>query len=175
MITTVHPARKVAFLALLLLLGTTAQCVWGYPMRFHGARPDFVLLFALLCSQFCPANEAAAVGFSAGMLSACVASPPDGGLGSIVFSLTLICFSIGWLEGRVFRDNPAMALAIVAAGTVLTQSAFFAVDPQHHALSWARGVLLEVIYNLILALPVYLIVRACLRVKKPFTPGPVVA
>ncbi len=160
------PVRRTILLIVLLICAAAAQGVWANSMTISGARPDFVLITALLCSQFCSAIEGAMVGFGAGLLSGTLASPFDGGYGSIVVSRTLVCFGVGWLEERVFRDNAAIAIALVSGGTLLAEGMFYAFDPHFPAAAWARGVGLELVYNVCLALPVYLVVRMCMRTRR---------
>jgi len=160
------PIRRTCLVILLLICAAAAQGVWANVIGISGARPDLVLITALLCSQFCSAVEGALIGFGAGLLTASLAAPFDGGFGSIVVSRTVVCFSVGWLEERVFRDNAAIAMALVSGGTLLAESMFYAFDPHFPAAAWARGVALETAYNLSLSLPVFLIVRLCLRTRR---------
>jgi hypothetical protein len=163
--------RRTVLVILLLICASAAQGVWANAMRISGARPDFVLITAILCSQFCSAIEGAVIGLGAGLLSGSLASPFDGGYGSIVVSRTLVCFGVGWLEERVFRDNAAIAIALVSGGTLLAEGAFYVFDPHFPAVRWARSVGLELIYNVCLALPIYLAVRISMRPRKLATTG----
>ena len=167
-----EPVKRSVLLVILLVCAAAAQGVWANSITISHAHPDFVLITALLCSQFCSAVEGAIIGFSAGLLSGTLASPFDGGYGSIVVSRTLVCFGVGWLEERVFRDNAAIAIALVSGGTLLAEGLFYAFDPHFPAASWARGVGLELIYNVCLTIPLYLIVRICLRTRRLAVAGP---
>lgn len=152
-------ARRSLGLALALFLACLAQMVYADALRLFGAPPDFVLLIALLGAMFCDANGGALIGFCAGLLRASIAGPPHAGFGSMVVSTTLVGFGIGWLEKRIFRDNPLLALAFAAVGTALAEALFFIFSPQPHILHWARGLGLTTLYNALLALPVYLLLR----------------
>jgi hypothetical protein len=167
------PVQRTILIIALLVCAAAAQSLWANSLRISYARADFVLITALLCSQFCSGAEAAAVGFGAGLLSASIASPAGGGFGSLVVSRTLVCFGVGWLEERLFRDNAVIAIALVSGGTVLAESLFFAFDPHFPAASWARGVGFEVAYNVCLTLPIYLLVRVSIRTRNRLTAGPI--
>lgn len=166
------PVRRTVLVIILLVCASAAQSAWANSMTVGGARPDFVLITSLLCSQFCSSIEGASVGFGAGLLSASLATPFDGGFGSIVVSRTLVCAGVGWLDERVFRDNAAIAVALVSGGTLLAEGLFYVFDPHFPAVRWARGVGLELIYNVFLTIPIYLIVRLCVRTRRAAAAGP---
>ncbi|HLK56921.1 MAG TPA: rod shape-determining protein MreD [Chthonomonadaceae bacterium] len=154
--------RRRLICALALFLAALVQSAWADAMRFHGAKPDFLVLVALLGAMFCEANESAALGFFAGLLMACLAAPPTSGFGSLIVSRTLVAFGVGWLEERIFRDNALIAVIVAACGTALAEGLFFVFTPQHHIGHWLRGVGLTTLYNALLALPLYLLIRRCL-------------
>jgi len=153
--------RRSLLLAILLIGAAACQCVFAVKISIHGARPDLVLMVALLGSLFFGANESAGIGFCAGVLTASCAAPPAhfDGYGSIVVSRVIV----GWLEERVFRDNFLIALAIVAGGTLLAEACFFAFDPHFRPGPWLHGILLETVYNSTLCIPVYYLARLCLK------------
>ena len=146
-------------LGIALFLAALVQSLWASSLRIGSAQPDFLLIVAIIGSLFCDANGAAALGLFAGLLLAALAAPPHAGFGSLIVSRTLVCFGVGWLEERIFRDNALIALAIVASGTALTGILFFLFDPQPNVLHWARTLLQSTLYNTLLALPLYLLMR----------------
>ena len=152
-------ARRIAGLCLALFLAAMAQSVWADAAQIRGARPDFLTATAILGALFCDANGGAALGFAAGLIYASLASPPHGGFGGLIVSRTLVAATIGWLDERVFRDNALIAVALVAGGTALAEGLFFLFAPQPHVLHWARGVLFTTLYNTVLALPFYFLIR----------------
>ena len=149
-------------MALALFLATLAQGVYADAMTIRGAHPDFLVATAILCAMFCDANEGAGIGFFAGLLHACLATPPQGGFGSLIVSRTLVGFGVGWMEERIFRDTPLLALALVPLGTLLAEGLFYLFAPQAHPLHWARLVGLTAIYNTVLAWPLYLLLHRLL-------------
>ena len=151
--------RRAAGLILALFLAALAQSVWADAMQIRGARPDFLTATALLGALFCDANGGAALGFAAGLFHASLAAPPNGGFGGLIVSRTLVAAMIGWLDERVFRDNALIAVALVAVGTALSEGLFFLFAPQPHVAHWAKAVALTTLYNTLLALPLYLLIR----------------
>lgn len=142
-----------------LFLATLAQAVYADAMQIAGARPDFPLAVALILSLFTNANGGASLGFFAGLLHASLASPPHGGFGSLIVSRTLVCAGVGWLEERMFRDHALTALGIVGVGTALAETLFFIFAPHPNILLWARHLGMTTLYNGLLAIPLYLVIR----------------
>lgn len=152
-------ARRAFGLGVAVFLSAVAQAVWANALHLHGAQPDFLTATAIICALFCDANGGAGVGFASGLLLASLAGPPHGGFGSLIVSRVLVGFGVGWLEQRIERDNPLLAIGLVTAGTALAGCLFFLFAPQPHIGHWARGMMLTTLYNAVLALPLYLIVR----------------
>ena len=152
-------SRHILGIGAVLFGAALMQSAWAGAMRVHGAQPDFLVMACCLCALFCDANGGAGVGFAAGLLHACLASPPHGGFGSLIVSRTIVGFGVGWLEERIFRDSSLLALAVVSLGTILAELLFFLFAPQRHVLLWARSMGLATLYNTILALPFYFLVR----------------
>ena len=155
--------RRSLRLALALFAAALAQSVYANAIQIRGAQPDFLILTVILGALFCDANGGATLGFFAGLLHASLAAPPHGGFGSLIVSRTLVGFGIGWLEERVFRDNPLIALTLVALGTALADTLFFVFAPQPDIPHWARVLGLTTLYNTVLALPFYYLFRRLLR------------
>ena len=152
-------ARRALGLGAAILLAAIAQAVWGNALHLRGAQPDFLTATAILCALFCDANSGAGVGFACGLLLASLAGPPHGGFGSLIVSRVLVGFGAGWLEERIERDNPLLAVGLVSAGTALAGCLFFLFAPQHTIGHWARSMMLTTLYNAVLALPLYFLVR----------------
>lgn len=161
-------ARQGLGFAVALLLATLVQCVYADALRIFGATPDFLLTTALVGSLFCDANGGAALGFFAGLFHASLASPPNGGFGSLIVSRTLTCLLVGWLEERIFRDSVALAVVLAACGTLLAEGLFYVFAPQPNVLHWARSVGLTTLYNSLLALPLHYLLRRLLGLAKSY-------
>ena len=151
--------RRVVGLAGSLFLAALLQSVWADAMQIRGARPDFLVSAAILGALFCDTNGGAVLGFFAGLLHASLAAPPSGGFGGLMVSRTLVGSVVGWLDERVFRDNPLIAVVLVAGGTAAAEGFFFLFAPQPHVWHWAKNVGLTTLYNTVLAFPMYLFIR----------------
>lgn len=151
--------RRILALYGAILFASVAQALWADAITVRGARPDLITATAVLCALQCGANEAAFLGFLAGLMMAALTSPPKSGFGSLIVSRTVVGFAVGWLEERIERDNPILAVLLVTAGTALAHCFFFLFDPQRSILHWARSMGLGTLYNTIIALPLYLLLR----------------
>jgi cell shape-determining protein MreD len=122
------------------------------------AQPDFLLIAALIGSLYCNIPGATWLGFATGLIHASIASPPSG-FGSLIVSRTIVCFLVGWLEERLFRDSLPVALTVVAAGSVLAESLFFIGAPQRHVMPWLHAMVFGGCYNVALTLVAYPLIR----------------
>lgn len=159
-----HPGgtRRGFMLATAIFLAGILQAAFADSLKFWGGRPDFLLTTALVGSMFCGEGTSALLGFSAALIYASLAAPPHAGVGSILVSRTLVCFAIGCLEDRVYRDSVVVSLIVVLLGTLAAECLFFAFFPQHNLLNWARALLFTLVWNGILAAPCYYAIRKML-------------
>lgn len=164
-------AARTVRLSVALLVAALVQFAFVDSIGIRGVRPDLLLATALLSAMFSEANGGAALGFFAGLIHACFAAPALGGFGSLVVSRILVCFGVGWLEERIYRDNGLLAIVVVGLGTLLTEGVFFILAPQRHLIHWARAVGGTTLYNVFLAYPLYLLLRRWLgplRNREPY-------
>src|SRR5437879_3871338 len=117
-------------LAAALIIAGVLQAAFADAVRIWGGRPDLLLTTALVGSMFCGEGAAALLGFSAALLHASLAAPPYAGFGSILVSRTLVCFGVGCLEDRLYRDSVVVALLVVLLGTLSAEALFFIFYPQ---------------------------------------------
>jgi hypothetical protein len=149
-------------LAVALFIAGVLQAAFANSATLWGARPDLLLITSLIGAMFCGEGGSALVGFSAALMHASLAAPPQAGVGSIRVSRTLVCFGVGWMEDRMYRDSAFVAIFVVVLGTLATECLFFIFYPQHRLLQWARLLLLTLAWNGILAAPCYYCIRAVL-------------
>lgn len=150
---------RAARLGLILFLAVCVQSAFAESLRLFGVTPDIPLVVAIVGSMFYDANRGALTGFIAGVFHAALTSPSGGGFTALILSRLLVCFGVGWLEERVFRDSFPLALGIVALGSLFTECLFFVIAPQPNLSHWLRQMLFTVLYNTLLTLPTYLTVR----------------
>ena len=159
-----HPegTRRGIKLAAVLFLAGILQAAIADSVKLWGGRPDFLLTTALVGSMFCGEGVSALLGFSAALIYASLAAPPHAGVGSILVSRTLVCFAIGCMEDRLYRDSVVVALLVVLLGTLAAECLFFVFYPPHNLLNWARLLLLTLVWNGLLAAPCYYAIRTML-------------
>jgi hypothetical protein len=155
-------AWRVIKLAAALFVAAVLQAAFARSLSIWGGKPDLLLTVALIAAMFCGERSSAAVGFFAALLHASLAAPPHAGVGSILVSRTLVCFGIGWMEDRMYRDSVLVAVAVVLLGTLCAEGLFFVFYPQHPVLHWARLLALTLAWNGLLAAPCYYAVRGLL-------------
>ncbi len=151
--------RRGLWFGLLIIPAALVQMVWANSMAIYGARPNFIILLISLEAMFCSANGGSILGFSGGLIYAIIAAPSNSGFGSLVVSGSVVGFCIGWLDNRIFRDNILLAMSLAGAGSLLFEVLFFLLAPQPHLNRWITHVWLTPIYNSILAIPMFFLIR----------------
>ncbi len=149
-------------LAAIVFLAGVLQAAFADAVKLWGGRPDLLLTTALVGSMFCGEGAASLLGFSAALIHASLAAPPHSGVGSILVSRTLVCFGVGCLEDRVYRDNVVVALVVVLLGTLATEALFFVFYPQRDVAAWSRTLLPTLAWNGLLAAPCFYAMRGML-------------
>jgi rod shape-determining protein MreD len=156
---------EVVRLAVVLLVAVLLQTAVAPHLRLLGAHPDFALI-AVVCVALVKGSETGAVfGFLTGMLTAIALMEPFG-LSAFVFVL------IGYFAGRYAEtaDLPAglAPLLTVFAATLLANVLFAMAQfllAREVPLGFFLGRVLvpSLVFNTLLAAPVYLMVRLWLR------------
>jgi rod shape-determining protein MreD len=156
---------EVARLTVVLLVAVLLQTAVAPHLRLLGAHPDFALI-AVVCVALVKGSEKGAVfGFLAGMLTAIALMEPFG-LSAFVFVL------VGYFAGRYAEtaDLPAglAPLLTVFAATLLANVLFATAQfllAREVPLGFFLGRVLapSLVFNTLLAAPVYVLVRLWLR------------
>lgn len=154
--------RGVLVVVVVLLIQTTI----GVDITIAGAHPDFMLLLPVAAGMAGDAEEAAIVGFVAGM-AADLLLPTPLGLSALVGCL--VGFAVGYGTGAVVREvwwfRPLVALLSSGAGVllyavlgaVLNQQQFVHVD-------LAAVVTVVAVCNAVLAVPAVRVMRWVLQI-----------
>ncbi|MGB3055475.1 MAG: rod shape-determining protein MreD, partial [Acidimicrobiales bacterium] len=105
-----NPARlgAVVFTALVLQVSLFSR------FSFDGARPDVMILVAVVGGFVCGADRGAVIGFSAGLAYDLVLSTP---LGLSAFVYTLVGYTVGAVGSSVVRSAPWIGPVVVAVGS----------------------------------------------------------
>ncbi len=146
-------------LGLLLFLAICAQSAFADSLRIRSVPPDVPLVVAIIGSMYYDADRGAFLGFIIGVFHAAFATPSAGGFTALILSRLLVCFGVGWLEERIFRDSLPLALGMVALGSMLVECLFFVIAPQPDIPHWIRQTLFATLYNTLLTLPLYFVIR----------------
>ncbi len=146
--------------ALLIAIGFIFHSAYARDFQIHGVTPNIAVCVLLVLSLFFGPNAGAAMGFCTGLMEASFVSDY---VGSFIVTRTLAGFAVGALEERIYRDNAFVAIIAVVAGTLLIAGCFFLFAPQPHAVTYMTRALNESIYNGVIALPLYLVIRRWIR------------
>jgi rod shape-determining protein MreD len=156
---------EVARLAVALVVAVLLQTAVAPHLRLLGAHPDFALI-AVVCVALVKGSEAGAVfGFLTGMLTAIALMEPFG-LSAFVFVL------VGYFAGRYAEtaDLPAglaplltVFAATLVANVLFAMAQFLLAREVPLDFFLGRVLLPSLVFNTLLAAPVYLLVRVWLR------------
>jgi rod shape-determining protein MreD len=150
------PARHIFLVAAFLLLAAVLQGRVAHAIEIRAAEPDLVLV-VLTCGGTLLGGEAAIIlGFWAGLLTAALF--PDT-IGSYLASRTIAGAFAGWLQGSVIRDSIAVPPLASLATVFVAECTYALMTPTHDLHVWlvVRGG--EMLYNALLAVPVYALLR----------------
>ena len=156
---------EVVRLAVVLLVAVLLQTAVAPHLRLLGAHPDFALI-AVVCVALVKGSETGAVfGFLTGMLTAIALMEPFG-LSAFVFVL------IGYFAGRYAEtaDLPAglaplltVFTATLLANVLFAMAQFLLAREVPLGFFLGRVLVPSLVFNTLLAAPVYLAVRLWLR------------
>ena len=156
---------EVARLAVVLLVAVLLQTAVAPHLRLLGAYPDFALI-AVVCVALVKGSETGAVfGFLTGMLTAIALMEPFG-LSAFVFVL------VGYFAGRYAEtaDLPAgfaplltVFVATLVANVLFGMAQFLLAREVPLGFFVGRVLFPSLVFNTLLAAPVYLLVRLWLR------------
>jgi rod shape-determining protein MreD len=161
-------ASVVLFVAAMFQVVTVSALVFG------GGAPDLLLVTVVVLGLLRGSVPGAAFGFAGGLV---VDLLTLGALGVTSLILTLAGFWAGrWAEttGRGRKLAPLLAVAVI---TILASAFSFVLHwmlGQEAPATYALGAVLmpTLVANLILAFPVYLLVRATVRERDVLEPAP---
>jgi len=163
------PKRQVVLIVFLLLLAAALQGLFAVSLRIGGAQPSLPIVLLACAASLLGEARGAFLGLWTGLLI--VSMTPDHP-GSILTSTIFSGVFAGLLQRTFARDSPFVPPLVVFATTIFQQGVFVLMNP-HHLRLWAFSTLGEVIYNTILALPVYMLLRRIgigIQRETPFSP-----
>ncbi|MCW5934032.1 MAG: rod shape-determining protein MreD [Fimbriimonadia bacterium] len=148
--------KRIIVIALIILFAVSAQGVWATAMQVGVAAPDFTLLaLAFIALQTQPATGATA-GFFIGLMQGALSAQT---LGSYALSRVFGGFIVGWLPVWFERSHILMTLTACIMAVVVSETALFLLAPRNDFVDWILRVGGKIVYNIVLALPVYAIIK----------------
>ncbi|CEK19736.1 hypothetical protein CWRG_02601 [Chthonomonas calidirosea] len=151
--------KRLLLFIVLPLMAAIFQFAWAGRIAIEDATPQLPLLLTTLGATFCTANEGAVLGFINGFLFASISPLIGGGLGGLIMGSTLVGFGIGWLGERVFRGSTFLAPFFAAAGTLVAALIYLVAAPPPILLHWLLVTGKTTLYNMVLAIPLYPLLR----------------
>jgi rod shape-determining protein MreD len=147
-------------------LATIAQAAYSARIALGAARPDLLLIAVVCCAVLTSSTLGLAAGLCGGIL---MASMTGVDYGTFIASR----MAAGWIGAAVpralRRDSLITPVAAMAAATAAVQVICYAMAPGSLRY-WAITSLGELIYNVALALPVFLVLRALIRPRRAREP-----
>lgn len=152
-------ARPLVLAVLALLLAAVAQGRLSHAVQFHWAQPDFILLTLACTGVLLGGNRAILLGLWAGLLTSALI---PGIYGTLLTSRVLAGGLAGYAARFVIRDSlivpPLVTLLVTGIAEVVR--VLMAPGPSWHPIHlWLEKVGGEMLYNALLALPVYVLLR----------------
>ena len=159
-------AALVIFCAMIVL--GAAQGALAARISVGEIAPDFLIVATVVIGLLLGPVAGTLAGALAGLVHGSVAGM---GLGSFMFSRTLVGYLAGVGRTRVFSDNPFVPLIWCAVGTLAAELLFILFSPPAHLVVWLAPLPLIALYNAILALPINWALKRLLAAR-PERPGP---
>ena len=131
-------------------------------IEIKSARPDFLLVVALVSAVFYQPRIAAVLGFVAGVLYGGIAGAD---LGGYAVSLTLVAFAVGYLSGLELDVKPWYVGLTVAGGSLAAQFLMMIPAPPPEIGPYVGATIFSAMYNGVLAIPIYVLIRRSLSPK----------
>lgn len=139
----------------LLILAGTLQGNAGW-LSIHGARPDFLLVVLIATALMLDPFEGAIMGFAAGFIHGSIVGIS---LGSFIISRTLIGFIAGTVTVRLFSENPLVPMLGAGGLTFLSEAVFLLSNPTGGFLVVMNKILMTSLYNSVLTMIAFWILR----------------
>jgi len=132
-------------------------------MCLFGARPDLVLVVLVAYSLAAEPTFGATLGFVAGLIHGASVGMS---LGSFIVTRTLTGFLASLVTTRLFGENPVVPTVAAAGLTLVCEGLFALSNPRAPFVPAIRIIAGECVYNALLALILYWILRGFQTRKK---------
>ncbi|MGI4790152.1 MAG: rod shape-determining protein MreD [Janthinobacterium lividum] len=155
------PNRQMFLAAFLIWIAAILQGRVAHAISIRGAEPDFPLVVLSSSAILVGSTRGSLLGFWAGLLAA-VSLPSV--YGSLFVSRIVAGAFAGNLGSSLIRANLLVPPLVTLAATVLAEMICMLMAPGpalHHSRRWLIQTGSEILFNTVLALPVYLFLRLC--------------
>lgn len=154
--------KPIVVVAVAIIAGALQSSVADRVAVF-GSAPDFLIAATIAIGLVLDPALAAVFGFAAGMIHGSIVGLS---LGGFITSRTLLGFGVSSLRMWVFQDNPVVLLAAALLGTIACEGIFFLIDPARSSANALAQLPMESVYNAILAVICYLLIRRTMEREK---------
>ena len=155
------PIRQMLLVAFLIWVAAILQGRVAHAVSIRGAQPDFPLVVLSGSAILVGSMRGSLLGFWAGLLAA-VSLPAA--YGSLFASRIVAGAFAGNLGSSLVRANLLVPPLVTLAATLLAETVCMLMAPSpalHHSRRWLIQTGSEILYNTVLALPVYFLLRLC--------------
>lgn len=155
--------KRTVLVILVLLVAAALQSRLSQPMGVFGVYPDFLIAATMAMALVIDPALGALFGFAAGLAHGSIIGLSMGGF---LISRTLLGFMVSSLRSWVFQDNPIVLLAAALLGTMVCEGLFFLIVPSRVQPSTLAQLPAESVYNAILAIACYGLIRNPMRQER---------
>ena len=141
----------------LLLLAAAIQGNLPMWLTIKGARPDLILVVVIATALTLDPVTGTVVGFIAGFIHGSIIGE---NLGSFMISRTIIGFTAGCVTIRFFSENPLVPVVAAGGLTFAGEGLFLLLNPITDLTTALNTMLAKALYNSLLALIAYWILRS---------------
>ncbi|MFQ3587404.1 MAG: rod shape-determining protein MreD [Fimbriimonadaceae bacterium] len=152
--------RYVVAVAVLLYLAAALQQSMADRLSVLGARPDFFLAVLAAAGLFASRTGGAVLGLLCGVLHGAVAGA---NLTAYTVSRVVGGFLVAWSRDLRFEPNVLIVYATAFVLTVLSQLILMFLAAPRDLGGFLGGTILSAVYNGVLALPVYALLKRLVR------------
>jgi cell shape-determining protein MreD len=157
--------KKTLVVVFVLIVAATLQ---SQGIRIYGSAPDFLMAVTMAMALVVDPALGAVVGFAAGLAHASIVGLSFGGF---ITSRALLGFGVGSLRAWLFQDNPIVLLAAALLGTLACEGIYFLIEPARGSRAAFSQLPTESIYNAILAVVCYVLIRRAMEAESPSSVG----
>jgi hypothetical protein len=154
--------RGILVATVLLWFGAVLQGSVAPQIRIGNAYPDFLLVFLSLMCLFTTTSGATILGFFTGLMTG---APAGANLGPHIISRTIAGHVDGWVGAIGFQPNAFWAGVNTLIVTVVAHLLQMFLAPPPGIPAFLAATIASAVYNGVLAMPLYLLLRRILSPK----------